>query len=74
MFKKQIIICNLSTGETKVFNINLGQLEDIIDFIAYNNGILKNDMYSFSNPISFQIIDLYLSNLSTPQPLLRGIA
>ena len=73
MFKKQIIISNLTTGKTKVFEINLGQLEDAIDFIEYNNGILENNMYLFSNPVSFQIIDLYLSSFSTPQPL-NGIA
>lgn len=73
MFKKQIIISNLTTGKTKVFEINLGQLEDAIDFIEYNNGILENNMYLFSNPVSFQIIDLYLSGFSTPQPL-NGIA
>ena len=74
MLKKQIIICNLITGKSKVFEINLTNLEDVIGFIDYNKGVLENNTYIFKNPISFQLVDLYLSSFSTPQPLLRGIA
>ena len=74
MFKKQIIIRNLSTGKAKVFEISQNQLEEAIDFIEYHDGVLENNTYVFSNPVHFQLIDLYLSTVSTPQPLLRGIA
>ena len=69
MSKKQIIIYNKVTGKAKVFNVKGSQLDEAINFIKYNNGVLKKDFYNFENPISFQIIDLYLSPISTPQPL-----
>ena len=74
MLKKQIIICNMKTGESKVFEVNQNQLKETLDFIKYNNGVLEKNTYIFNNPVRFQIIDLYLSTVSTPQPLLRGIA
>ena len=74
MFKKQIIIRNLITNKAKVFELNQNQLEEAIDFIEYHDGVLENNTYVFCNPIRFQLIDLYLSTVSTPQPLLRGIA
>ena len=74
MFKKQIIIRNLITNKAKVFELNQNQLEEAIDFIEYHDGVLENNTYVFGNPIRFQLIDLYLSTVSTPQPLLRGIA
>ena len=74
MFKKQIIIRNLITNKAKVFELNQNQLEEAIDFIEYHDGVLENNTYVFSNPVHFQLIDLYLSTVSTPQPLLRGIA
>lgn len=69
MLKKQIIIRNMLTGKSKVFEINLTNLEDVIGFIDYNKGVLENSTYIFKNPISFQLVDLYLSSFSTPQPL-----
>ena len=74
MFKKQIIIRNLITNKAKVFELNQNQLEEAIDFIEYSDGILEKNTYVFCNPVRFQLIDLYLSTVSTPQPLLRGIA
>lgn len=74
MLKKQLIIRNLLTGKSKVFEVNQNQLEDAINFIEYYDGVLEKNIYIFSNPVRFQLIDLYLSTLSTPQPLLEVIA
>lgn len=74
MFKKQIIIRNLATGKSKVFELNQNQLEEAVDFIEYHDGVLENNTYIFGNPVRFQLIDLYLSTVSTPQPLLNGFA
>ena len=71
MLKKQIIIHNMLTCKKKVFEINLNNLEDVIGFIDYNKGVFEDNTYNFKNSISFQLVDLYLSSFSTPQPLNR---
>ena len=65
---KHINIHNNASGKTMVFKVKNEQLQEAISFIKYNDGILKNEIYIFKNPINFQIIDLYLSTIATPQP------
>ncbi len=74
MATRKIVIFNVKQNIGKVFDININKLEEILDYINYNHGVFTKDLYFFSNPVNFQLVDLYLSTFATPQPILRSIA
>ena len=73
MYNKKIVISN-KEGKEKTFNITLKKLEEILNFIKYNGGLLENGIYYFPTPVSYQNVELYLSYFSTPEPLVKRYA
>ena len=54
----------------KLFIIKASKYDELVSLIEYYgyDYCLRDDIFVFSNPITFNIVDLSLSFVSTPQP------
>lgn len=61
---------SIKFGEkTKVFSIHLKNFNDALTIVeAYASSTSELNHYEFDNSKSYNLVDLYLSNFSTPQP------
>lgn len=68
MATKKIVIQH--ENKRKEFNLTLkryNELKSLIDYYSYDL-CLQDYIFVYSNSLIFNIIDLYLSSFSTPQP------
>ncbi len=65
--RKIIIQLRNQRKEFKIASSKYDELLSLIEYYEYDF-CLKNHIFVYSNPVTFNIIDLYLSSVSTPQP------
>ena len=71
MLEQIIIGCK---GYEMSFKINSTNISDVLYFIQYNGGEIKNFIYYFPSEVAFKRVELFLSIFATPQPLIKKIA
>lgn len=68
MTKRKIIIqLGNKRKEFETISKKYDELLSLIEYYGYDF-CLKNHIFVYSNPIAFNIVDLQLSSVSTPQP------
>lgn len=65
--RKIIIQLGNKRKEFKITSRKYDEFLSLIEYYGYDY-CLKNNIFVFSNPITFNIIDLNLSSVSIPQP------